>query len=105
MSDTLTTFQQFLVEIREGSGANFSFLHKLIHLGPGFFDRSSGVIRPVKLIEVDALQTQPAKRSLAFTPYGFGLEHSIRLFHPILPVPDEAAFREDVGSFGFRQLT
>src|SRR5258706_13909255 len=105
MADLLATFQKFYVEIRDAGGANFAFLYELDHLGPRVLDRCTGVIRPVKLIEVDAFDSQPAKRRFAFAPYGVGLEHTTRFFHRIVAIPNEAAFCEHIWPFGHRQIT
>src|SRR5467141_4491205 len=105
MADRFTPFEQGDVEVRDAGGANFSFAHQLDHLGPGVLDWCTGVIRPVKLIEVDAFYSQPAKRSFAFAPYGVRLEHTTRFFHRIVAIPNEAAFREHIRPFGRWQIT
>src|SRR5882762_3496033 len=105
MADLLATFQKFYVEIRDAGGANFAFLYELDHLGPRVLDRCTGVIRPMKLIEVDAFDAQPAKRRFAFAPYGIGLEHATWFCHGIIAVPDQAAFCEDMRPVGRRQVT
>ncbi len=87
MANRLATFQQFGVEVRDAGGANFSFLHEFDHLGPGVLDWCTGVIGPMKLIEIDAFDTQPAKRRFAFAPYGVGLKYTTWFYHGIVAIP------------------
>ena len=105
MMDCLATFEQVSVEVRDACRSDFSFLHQLGHLRPRVLERRSGFVRPVKLIEIDAFDTQPAKRRFAFAPYGVGLEHTTWFFHTVVAIPDEAAFREHVRPFGPWQIT
>src|SRR5260370_14418953 len=103
MANFLATLQQFGVEVRDACRSHFSFPHQLDHLGPGVLDWCSGFIRPMKLIEVDAFNTQPAKRCFAFAPYGVGLEHATRFCHGLLALLDEAALCQHIWPTGRAQ--
>jgi hypothetical protein len=59
----------------------------------------------VELIEVDALDAEPAERGLALAPNGRGGQDPSRKRHAIGLVPDQAAFREDERTLGRRQLS
>src|SRR2546428_883470 len=69
-------------------------------------DSSTGVpsVRPVELVEVDALDAEPAKRSLDLLPDRFGLQVALRLLERPRRVRNHPAFGEDVGTLGGRDL-
>src|ERR1700687_5442123 len=58
----------------------------------------------MKLIEIDAFDTQTAKRRFAFEPYRIRLKHTTWFFHTIVVIPNEHAFREHIWPLGRRQI-
>jgi len=58
----------------------------------------------VELIEVDALDAEPAQRGLALAPDRLRLQHAARRRHGIGRVPVEAALGEDERPLAGRQL-
>ena len=102
--DRLAARQQVDVEIRHADRTHLAFLDELHHRRPGIFDRRAALVRPVKLIEVDALDPEPPERRLAFAPNRIGRQDAPRLAHAIVLVPDEPAFREDERPLRVRDL-
>ena len=82
------------VEIGDSDVANLPFLSKLDERSPGL-DYRRGV-RPVDLVQVDRLDSEPSKAGLRFSPNGFGSEP---LANALL-LPDQPAFGEDPRPIG-----
>src|ERR1700736_2581699 len=101
--DRLATVEQYRVEVRYAYRADLSFLDELRNCGPGFLDGRTRV-RPVELIQIDALAPEPAERRFAFAANRLGAEVAPRRLHAIALVPDEAALRENERALGARQL-
>src|SRR5262249_59206045 len=73
---------------RQSSGP--SFLLKLRHFCPPFFQVLS---RPVDLVKIDPIDLEPAQTVLAFATNGIGFQIAMNV--PLI-VPEKAAFRKDV---------
>src|SRR5205085_2365265 len=58
VTDRLAAVEQRHVEVRDPDGANLPFLDKLHHRIPRVFDRRARLIRPVELVEIDALDAK-----------------------------------------------
>ncbi len=101
--DRLATLEQSRVEVRYACRADLSLLDELHHCGPGILDRRTRV-RPVELIQIDALDTEPAERGFAFAADRIRAEVPPRRLHAIALVPDEAALGENERVLGARQL-
>ena len=57
--DRLTPVEQRHVEVRDADGANLSFLDQPHDRVPRVFDRRARLVRPMKLVEIDALDVEP----------------------------------------------
>src|SRR5690606_15017196 len=60
--------------------------------------------RPVELVEIDALDSEPSERRLALSPDRRRLEGAHRLGRRVRLVPDHPTLREDVGALVRREL-
>src|SRR3984893_18264102 len=80
--DRLATLEQNRVEIRYACRADLSFFDELHHRGPGILDGRT-CVRPVELIQIDALDAEPAEGGFALTANRVRLKVPARRLHAI----------------------
>ena len=82
--------------IGEPDGAHLSFLFQLQKGAPVVLERRTVFGGPVHLVQVDALDVEPAERRLDFAPPAQGIAYAARRGRAGGVVPHEAGFGEDV---------
>src|SRR5437867_10737691 len=80
MANTLSPLEQPHVEVRDPAGTHLPLPDQARHLTPRLFHRRAERVRPVKLVQVDALDAEPAKRSLDFFTDRSRPKVALRLF-------------------------
>src|SRR5260370_11467854 len=100
MADALSPLEQSDVEVRDAAGAYLPLADQVRHLSQRIFHRLSDRIRPMELVQVDALDAEPAKRSLDLFADRFRPQVALRLLERPRWIGDHPAFAEDVGTLG-----
>ena len=104
MANTLSPLEQPHVEVRDPAGTHLPLPDQARHLTPRLFHRRAERVRPVKLVQVDALDAEPAKRSLDFFTDRSRPKVALRLFEGPRWIRDHPAFRKDIGTLRGREL-
>jgi hypothetical protein len=82
--------------IRQSDSAYLAFLLELEQSAPVFLERSAVVRRPVHLVQIDAVDSQPAKGSLALTANAVGVPDLGSLGHAVGVIPHHPALGEHI---------
>src|SRR5213592_4191872 len=96
VSEPLRRFELRDVVIGEPDGADLPFLLQLQECAPVVFERSAVLGGPVHLVQVDALDAEPAERGLDLAAKAQGIPHAAQRGGMVVLVPDQAGFGEDV---------
>src|SRR5256885_1171686 len=91
VTDRIAAFEQGDVEVRDARGPHFAFLDELHHRVPGVLYGGPRLVGPMELIEIDALETEPAQRRLALLPDGVRAQHPPCFFHAVALIPHQPA--------------
>src|SRR5713101_6745836 len=104
MPDGFAAFQQAHIKVGDSGHSDLSLLDEPYHFSPGILDWRPGLIGPMKLVEINALYTQPAQGRLALSPNRFRLEYTTRLCHGVRLIRNQSTFGENQRTLGGRQL-
>ena len=97
VANALAPLQQGHVVVADADRPHLSLVHEPAHLGPRILRRSSRLVGPVDLVQVDALDSKPPQRRLALAPQRGRLSDAPGRDHRVVRVPGQAAFGEDEG--------
>src|ERR1035437_5800979 len=95
MADPLAPLQQLDTEVADADRPDLALVHEPAHLAPGILDGNARFVRPVELVQIDPLHSEPAQRTLDLDPDEGRLGVAHRRLVGIGRVEFEAAFRED----------
>src|SRR5580704_18709545 len=104
MANRLRALQEGDVKVRDGGSTDLSLFDEPRHLAPGLFDRHAGLVGPVKLIEVNSLDTQTCERRLDLTSNRRGPEVALGLVERPGEIANHAALGEDERPLRCRNL-
>src|ERR1700722_9414952 len=104
MPYALALFELRDCEVRNAARAHLSCIDQLAHLAPGILEWRSQFIGPMKLVEIDPRNTQPAQRGLAFSPDRFRTQVALRRIKSFGGIEIHAALGENVRTLAGRNL-
>src|SRR4029077_7982086 len=104
VANRFATLQQVHGEIRYAHRAHFSFFYQLQHRAPGIFYGRPFFVRPVKLIQINALDAKPLEGSFTLAANRFRCKDALSGLHGIFNVPAESALGEDKWALRSRQF-
>src|SRR5712692_341546 len=104
MANTLRPPERSDVEVGDPAGAHLPLLDQARHLAPRVLYRGADRVRPMKLVQVDPVDAEPAQRRLDFFADRFRPQVALRLRKRLRWVSDLTALGEDERTLGGRDL-
>src|SRR5260370_13182281 len=104
VADAFGPLQELDGEVRDPAGTDLAGADQARHRTPRLFEGRSDRVRPVELIQVDALDAEPAQRRLDLLADRFWPQVALRLGKRLRWVRHLSALGEDEGTLGSRDL-